>query len=614
MKNQFKTLSFIALGLCLSVYGQEQPKDSVAALDEVVLYGLKTPQKEALIGKNVSILKSSDLLAYQGYSVAQLINTVSGISIQGAQLSLGNTQSIYARGGRSKQVLILIDGVRVADPYSASLSYDLRLLNVSDIQQIEVLKGASSAVYGTSAATAVIAITTKKYQKGFQLRTGVGTNATAERQKTAMNYRSFGANFSGGFKKINYQLNYSHLFEGGVSALENTTEEDPYKQEQFSISVSNESTHRFYWTLRSSYSSMTSNYDDSFSGLDEDFQFITNKTSLSLQSNYQLRKGKLNLGLNHIQYDSENISNYPGVFESATTNLDFYYKGRVFNHVESLVGLQSSIDTSRSINEAAVTTLDPYASLFLRTASGFQVNTALRLNHHETYGNHFVGTINPSFVFGPADRFALYSSISSAFISPSLFQLYGDWGANEQLSPEKNTTYEIGFRGDINSTSWNVLLFKRDELNAVYWNQELFKYDNAIGTSDAKGLELDVATQLSNQLQLKMNYTFISRGQELMTRIPRSKINLAASYQKGQHSFLLETQYVGGRYDTDFSTYTNIDLEPYTLVHFNYSYPIKNRATLQCGIHNLFNKDFIEQIGYQSLGRTVRINFNYRLF
>src|SRR6056300_500227 len=189
MKKQFKILSVVALGLSLSIHGQEQSKDSVSALNEVVLYGLKVPQKEALIGKNITLLNEKDIQAYQGYSLAQLINTVSGISVQGAQLPMGNTQSIYARGGRSKQVLILIDGIRVADPYSASLSYDLRLLNLSNIKQIEVLKGASSAVYGSSASTVVIAITTKENQKnGLTLTSGIGSNQIAEDQNMQFNY------------------------------------------------------------------------------------------------------------------------------------------------------------------------------------------------------------------------------------------------------------------------------------------------------------------------------------------------------------------------------------------------------------------------------------------
>ena len=133
MKKPLKSLSILALGLSLTVLGQDLKNEPIAALDEVVLFGLKTPQKEGLIGKNITLLTEEDLISYRGYSLAQLLNTVSGLSIQGANLSMGNTQSIYARGGRAKQVLFLVDGIRVADPYSASLSYDLRLLDLSQI-------------------------------------------------------------------------------------------------------------------------------------------------------------------------------------------------------------------------------------------------------------------------------------------------------------------------------------------------------------------------------------------------------------------------------------------------------------------------------------------------
>jgi vitamin B12 transporter len=50
------------------------------------------------------------------------------------------------RGGRNHQVLILIDGVPVTDAW-ISLSYDLWLLPVEQIESIEIMKGASSTLY-----------------------------------------------------------------------------------------------------------------------------------------------------------------------------------------------------------------------------------------------------------------------------------------------------------------------------------------------------------------------------------------------------------------------------------------------------------------------------------
>lgn len=616
MKKQLKALSLVALGLSLSVSGQEQQKDSVSALDEVVLYGLKVPQKEALIGKNITVLNESDIQAYKGYSLAQLINTVSGITVHGAQLPMGNPQSVYARGGRSKQVLLLIDGIRVADPYSASLSYDLRLLDLSNIKQIELLKGASSAVYGSSASTVVIAITTKDQQQtALTLRSGLGSNQTAEDQNMKFYYKTYGLNYSGSIDKLHYRLNYSNVLEDGVSALEQTTEADPFKRSQLSLLIHNDTHSRFSWKLKSSYTDMSISYDDSFNAVDEAFKFLTKKTSIGFQSNYRLSKGSLFLGLNHNQFNSEAISSYPGNFESASSNLDFYYKKGIGSSTKALVGVQSSIDQSKNINDTSITTIDPYLSLFVKSNSGLNLNTAVRLNHHQTYGNHWVGHFNPSFSFGTdKNNYIVYTSVGTAFISPSLFQLYGDWGANKELTPEENTTYEIGLKGSSKSTNWNILAFKRNEVNAVYWNSESFQYDNSEGKSEAKGVEFDSAITLSDAIQFNLNYTYLIRDKELMIRIPKHKVNLSTSYRLGAHQFLLETQYVGKRYDTDFSSYTDLELNPYTLVNLNWNTALSDKVSLQFGIRNLFNTSFIEQIGYQTLGRNYRFNISYSLF
>jgi len=50
------------------------------------------------------------------------------------------------------------------------------------------------------------------------------------------------------------------------------------------------------------------------------------------------------------------------------------------------------------------------------------------------------------------------------------------------------------------------------------------------------------------------------------------------------------------------------------LINLNWNHQISDRIQIQCGVHNMFNKSFIEQIGFNSLGRNYRLNFNYTLF
>lgn len=73
----------------------------------------------------------------------------------------GQNLSYFIRGGNNRQVLVRIDGIVVSDPSQIESEFDLRLLALDQIQSVEVVKGASSSLYGSGAATAVIDITTK---------------------------------------------------------------------------------------------------------------------------------------------------------------------------------------------------------------------------------------------------------------------------------------------------------------------------------------------------------------------------------------------------------------------------------------------------------------------
>merc|ERR1712194_834696 len=97
-----------------------------------------------------------------GKNVIEILNNVVGIDVRGIASNASEPRSIYIRGGRSRQVLVLIDGVPVTDQSAINQEFDLRLLSTNQIESIEILKGASSTLYGSGAATAVINVILKK--------------------------------------------------------------------------------------------------------------------------------------------------------------------------------------------------------------------------------------------------------------------------------------------------------------------------------------------------------------------------------------------------------------------------------------------------------------------
>ena len=134
--------------------------DAKNTINEVVVIGYGAVKKSDLTG-SVSNVKMSDIRDVPNTSVDQALQgRIAGVDIMSTSGAPGATTSIRVRGTRSisasNEPLIVVDGV--IDAVS-----DLNDINSADIEQISVLKDASStAIYGARGSNGVIVITTKK--------------------------------------------------------------------------------------------------------------------------------------------------------------------------------------------------------------------------------------------------------------------------------------------------------------------------------------------------------------------------------------------------------------------------------------------------------------------
>ena len=133
-------------------------------LQEVVVVGYGTMRKKDLTGSVVQI-DPSKIADQNPGTVQDLLRGTPGLQIgfssdaqSNASIQLRGQNSLYTDGSHNSP-LIILDGMQ----FAGSLSE----INPDDIEQIDVLKDASSAaIYGAKAASGVIIITTKKGKEG----------------------------------------------------------------------------------------------------------------------------------------------------------------------------------------------------------------------------------------------------------------------------------------------------------------------------------------------------------------------------------------------------------------------------------------------------------------
>ncbi|MFD2098302.1 TonB-dependent receptor plug domain-containing protein [Flagellimonas iocasae] len=605
----------------LAVHGlsaQEQQKDSIPLqeLQEVVVSDSKFELKRENSGKTVIKITAQELERNQGRTVAEIINTKSGIEIAGSRGRDGDVLGVFARGGRGKQVLVLIDGVRVSDPSTFSPEYDLRLLSPSTIASIEIIKGAASTLYGTNAATAVINITTKGSAKkpiAGTFQSSVGTSQTAEDQNYNLGNFANSASVNGTLDKFSYVVDFSNRYRSRLSAsVTPENEEDVFSHFSTNTRFGYQFSKDFQVSLYGNQTKYSNEYDAS--SADAPNLGKSDQKRVGVSSSFGYGKGSIQLNAAYTDYET----NSRDTFGESTTEgnnivVDLYNKYVFADSWHTILGVNYSKDEAVFSDDAEFTILDPYANVVYVSDFGLNLNVGGRLNTHSEYGNHFVYNVNPSYVFSTSEGYVkLLGSYATSYITPNLTQLFGAFGGNPDLEPEENRTLEGGIEYTIN-TKFRVsaLYFDRNEKNTIGYDQN-FMSINLSDEINANGVEVEASWRPFDALTLDANYTFTERKGDNAIRIPKHKANLNVGYQLCKTTNLtLNYAYTGERFDTDFNTFTDVALESFSLINLYIGHElIPNKLNLFLSADNLLNEEYTEILGYTTLGRNFRVGMD----
>lgn len=124
----------------------------IREIGQIVISANKNEQKVAELTVSMDIIKSGDFLKTHITDAQELINKTPGIEVMDGQASVrGGSGFSYGVGSR---VLALIDGLPVLSPDAGNIKW--QFLPLENISQVEIIKGASSVLYGSSALNGII--------------------------------------------------------------------------------------------------------------------------------------------------------------------------------------------------------------------------------------------------------------------------------------------------------------------------------------------------------------------------------------------------------------------------------------------------------------------------
>lgn len=637
MNKKFIGLSVFTLATAFA-YAQESDTLKVTNLKEVVVSDTKFAQSKEKSGKIIEVITAQDLEAKKGQNLANVLSQVAGVEINGNQSFNGKNLGYYIRGGRNRQVAIFIDGVPVTDASGINLEYDLRLIPVEQIEKIEVMKGASSTLYGTGAATGVINITLKKSAKkeiSGNAYINMGTQNTSETSKTSAQDFNQGLSVNGTINKVSYMTTLNSTETKGMSeAAGENFEEDTFSRVNVLQKIGFKANDKLSFEFFGNYDRIKNTFDNSFDGIIANADDLNNNSfseqfRIGFLPKYKYNKGEfaINAGastidrvLNISNSWSGTIDNYN--YSGRSASIDAFNKYNFSKQVYLVLGAQYQyFDMAQNTNgvvdavkeKAKFNLFDPYATVVFNSEFGLNINAGARFNTHSEYGNQVVYNFNPSYSFENLPLKVL-ASYSTAYITPSLYQLYGPYG-NLDLTPEENATAEFGFESQLldKKLTINAVGFYREEENTFGFTSN---YINIDGTYNAKGVETSVRYTLSERFNIGGNYTFTQVEEQLNRLIPKHKGNVDLNYKFKRGTFGINYQYVDQRsdafYDMNIWATQAVNLAAYQLVNSNISYELLPKRLHVFGtVTNILNEDFQEVIGYNTRGRNYKLGLNF---
>ena len=541
-------------------------KEDVMHLNGVVVTGSRTERPIKLSPITTQVLGGKALVD-AGYSDLQhaLQQETPGMNIQ--KVGFGN--EISMQGLDARHVLFLQDGERMTGDMAGNLDYER--FNLHAIDRIEIVKGASSTLYGSRASGAVINLISKKTQKPLDIQAGVRFAQMNQRNYKQPNPKDFLYMFeknsdrpnlqswiSAGIKqgKFTSQTDvwYSssdafYMYQSDKDKKVYTKEANPFLPHDITLtSIAPRSpmgiegtehlsvAQKLYYEPSKSlslqaYGSMffMNSYD-----LIQDMTFSQSRDFMAgIKLKYDVKDWfTVNLSLHGDFYDRfkrhERIDERKNVYKSKIFEPRLTLTSSYFTGHNIIFGVEHTTDeltSDRFVNRRMTTRSLHETEYFLQDEwtvnSHWMLSSGVRTNFSKAFGFMWMPKI--AIKYAPDNHWALRANYSMGYRAPSIKELFFNWDhlgmfqikGSENLQSEKNNYFSLGAeyskdRFFINVNAYaNIFNKKIEGVWRIYDMQYNFEYIN-LKSQRMLGVEAIMKWRLTDNFMLNATYSYVN--------------------------------------------------------------------------------------------------------
>ncbi|MBW4666146.1 MAG: TonB-dependent receptor [Cyanomargarita calcarea GSE-NOS-MK-12-04C] len=556
----------------------------------------------------------------------------------------------YIRGSNSNQVLILLDGRPINSAgYGA---FDLSEFTTDNIEQIEVLPGGGSTLYGSDAIGGVINIITRRPTDKIttQAKLNVGSYGLNQ-QNIQISGRTGNVGWAVGYNRTQGNYNYP------VSILEanyqGTRKNNDVLFNNANIKLDADLDKRNNLAFSAEYLGKEQgvpggipvpNTAGAFNTLTDKNRKYTDRFLSDLTWNSKLGNGNDSLLTARVYGDFINteFDNRSGAFSTQqkfeeaqkSYGTQVTHSWKIASNQSLVYGFDYRNITTRNSNLKYATSIENVSydntieqgALFAKYDVNFTPAFGINLGVRQDFSSLANGGFTSPSVgakYSVYDSTTIRANYIKNFHIPTLFNLYANGGfyvGNPNLKPEKGDSYDIGIDQQLGNFGLLRLTYFNNTIS------DLIAYNNAVpvatyenvGKVRTQGIEASLNVQLAKNIYGFVNYTVNDPrilestnskeiGKELRFAGADS-INVGISYEtpKGLYAGLI--MHSLGKYPTNN---TNTESLPgYTTFDMKMRVPLNQTLALTGSVDNIFNQRYQLYAGYPDAGRMFQVGLN----
>jgi iron complex outermembrane receptor protein len=503
--------------------------------EPVVVTATKHEESLQDVPASVSVVDGQTLMNRNAITVKDALQYVPGVRMLQDQIDIRGSTG-YSQGVGSR-VLLLIDGLPLLTGDTGEIVWEA--IPVDEVERIEVVKGAGSALYGSSALGGVINIITRDIpdtaQTNFRVYSGFYDQPYYTQWRWSDKLRGMEGIYAGHSQRIG---NFSFLTYGGYGADDGYRENDSYRRwngftkleydfspfEQFRLTsdvVHEREASFYYWTSLADALQPDTAQEGSHITTTRWNTSLSFRNFVSDMFSYNLRGEYFN---SFLRYDSSGV---PGSSSLANTGTLEFQGNSDFTDSNTLTfGAVGNLDqvTAFQYGNHFGYGLATYVQDEIRVVEPLRADAGLRYDEQRIVGLPMWASVSPKLGLvlsaDPATTFR--ASLGRGFRAPSIAELYVNAGTpylpivpNPYLKPEQSWSFEIGgthFFSENIMLDW--ALFQSEFWNLIEADFDTtgggmrIKFDN-VSRARVQGGELDLKGDMFGKfLRFDLGYTY----------------------------------------------------------------------------------------------------------